>query len=263
MTLKSKSKKKAGGAPAWMVTFSDLVTLLLCFFILLFAFSTIDIVKFKAISDSFRKQSIVEGGVSIVSPDPPLHANTNVPLDEDKHSTDEQQSQMEVAQIQEEQLDDLFEQIQQYLEDNRLEDVISATRDDSGVILEIRDRVLFDSGRAEIKQEGIPFLAVVGRLLSPLPNPIEVEGHTDSVPMSSFQYPSNWELSTARSSRVLRFFIDANNIKPERLTAIGFAEFKPIATNSTSEGRALNRRVVINIGKLSDEELSAMVTRTN
>ncbi|OEF98758.1 hypothetical protein BHF68_00795 [Desulfuribacillus alkaliarsenatis] len=240
-----------------MVTFSDLVTLILCFFILLFAFSTIDIVKFKAISDSFRKKSIVEGGVSVVSPDPPLHANTNVPIDEDNRSVDEDQSQQEVAQVQEEQLDDLYEAVQQYLEDNRLETVIAATRDDRGVTLEIRDRVLFDSGRAEIKPEGIPFLATVGRLIQGMPNPIEVEGHTDNIPISTIQFPSNWELSTARASRVIRYFIAEHEMDPDRMTAVGYAEYRPIAPNETADGRALNRRVLINIGKLSEDELMA------
>lgn len=258
--MRRRSKKSAaGGAPAWMVTFSDLVTLLLCFFILLFAFSTIDVVKFKAISDSFRKKSIVEGGVSIVSPDPPLHANTNVPIDEDKHSVDEEQKQQEVAQLQEQQLDDLYQAIKQYLEDNKLETVISASRDDLGVTLEIRDRVLFDSGRADIKPEGIPFLARVGQLIQNMPNPIEVEGHTDDRPISTIQFPSNWELSTARASRVVRYFISNHGMDPLRMTAVGYAEFKPIASNQTADDRALNRRVVINIGKLSVEELMARV----
>ncbi|WP_176720365.1 flagellar motor protein MotB [Desulfuribacillus stibiiarsenatis] len=250
-----KRKQASGGAPAWMVTFSDLVTLLLCFFILLFAFSTIDVVKFKAISDSFRKKSIVEGGVNIISPDPPLHANTNVPLDEDKHSKDEEQKQDEVAALQEQQLDTLYEAIKQYLEENKLETVISASRDDKGVTLEIRDRVLFDSGRADIKPEGIPFLARVGQLIQNMPNPIEIEGHTDNRPISTAQFPSNWELSAARSTKVVRYFITQHQMAPDRFTALGFAEFKPIASNVTADDRALNRRVVIIVGKLTDEEL--------
>jgi len=253
--LRRKKSPTVAGAPAWMVTYSDLVTLILCFFVLLFAFSTIDVVKFKAVSDSFRMKSIIEGGVSIISPDPPLHANTNTPLDEDRHSTDEEQKQNEVQRMQEQQLDNLYEAIAKYLEDNKLESVITASRDTAGVTLEIRDRVLFDSGRADIKAEGMPFLARVAQLIQNMPNPIEIEGHTDNRPISTLQFPSNWELSTARASRVVRYLIDEHNIDPIRMTAVGYGEFRPIATNDTADDRALNRRVVIHIGKLSETEL--------
>lgn len=252
-----KKKLEPAGSPAWMTTYSDMVTLILCFFVLLFAFSEIDIIKLKMVSDSFRNKSIVEGGVNIISPEPPLHANTNTELDDSKHSTDEEQKQLEVQRMQEQQLDQLNDAINDYLKEHNLEGVIDTERDKEGLTLEIKDRILFDPGRANIKSEGVPFLARVGQLLVNMPNPIVVEGHTDNVPMSSAIYPSNWELSAARASGVIRFFIDNGGLDPTRMTAIGYGEYHPLVDNDTAENRAMNRRVSIRIGKLSADELIA------
>lgn len=223
-----------------MVTFSDLMTLLLCFFVFLFAFSNVDMVKFKAMSDSFRRSSIIEGGVSILSGKAPLHANVNASGDYQGGS-----------EYKPRQLDALYEAIIQYLQDNKLETVISATRDASGVSLEIRDRVLFDSGSAEIKEEGIAFLEKVGQLIQSLPNPIVIEGHTDNQPIVTSQYPSNWELSTARSAQVARYFISEFPINPRQISVSGYGEFRPVVNNDTADNRAINRRVVILVGELS------------
>lgn len=238
---KRYNRKPIGTAPLWMVTFSDLMTLLLCFFVFLFTFSNVDMVKFKAMSDSFRRSSILEGGISILSNNPPLHANTNVNGD--------YQGGIDYKPRQ---LDSLYEAIMQYLEDNKLEAVISAARDEFGVSLEIRDRVLFDSGSAEIKDEGIPFLEKVGQLIQSLPNPIEIEGHTDNQPIITSQYPSNWELSTARSAQVARYFISEFQVNPQQVSVSGYGEYRPVLNNDTAENRAINRRVVIHIGEMNE-----------
>jgi chemotaxis protein MotB len=124
-----------------------------------------------------------------------------------------------------------------------------------GIRLILQEKILFPSGSAEIKPETYPILDKLYEILKDLPNPVEVEGHTDSIPISTEKFPSNWELSTARASSIVRYFI-AKGISPERLKASGYADTKPIASNATPEGRAQNRRVEIVILNIRGSELT-------
>lgn len=124
-----------------------------------------------------------------------------------------------------------------------------------GIRLILQERILFPSGSAELKPETYPILDKLYEILKDLPNPVEVEGHTDSIPISTEKFPSNWELSTARASSIVRYFI-AKGINPERLKASGYADTKPIASNATPEGRAQNRRVEVVILNIKGSELT-------
>ncbi|WP_047985120.1 flagellar motor protein MotS [Ornithinibacillus californiensis] len=247
---RNKIKK---GAPKWMVTYSDMVTLILVFFILLFSMSQIDATKFQAISESFRNRMIFDFFPSPVPMDNPTE---NTSTEERGQSTnefelpveteEERETETDTTSVQtDDSLDNLMDEVESYLDEHELNHVVSATRTERGVELVLQDSILFDPGEADILPSALPFLMKVGNLLSRISNDIKVEGHTDNVPMSSYRYPSNWELSGARASSVVRFLVAENNLKEERFSITGYSDTKPIVPNENSSNRSKNRRVEI------------------
>ncbi|WP_329610035.1 flagellar motor protein MotS [Microaerobacter geothermalis] len=245
--MRRRRTEQKPGAPLWMVTFSDLMTLLLVFFVLLFASSKIDAVKFKAIAESFQQRAIFDFYPSVVPFDnPSKDAKKQDPNDQDQNKLKaELENKKDQAEIEnEKQLEKILKVVNQFLKENQLQGVITATREEKGVVLVLQEQVLFHSGEATILPEAKPFLNKVTYLLKNIPNTVKVEGHTDNVPISTYRFPSNWELSTARASSVIRYFTE-QGIDPQRLVAVGYGEYQPIAPNDTPEGRQKNRRVVI------------------
>src|SRR5690606_8321240 len=118
----------------------------------------------------------------------------------------------------------------------------------------LQERILFDSGQAELKPDGLPFLDKISLLLSKIPNYVRVEGHTDNRPISTVQYPSNWELSGARASSVIRHILDSGEFNPSRFIAAGYGDTRPIVPNTSSENWQKNRRVEIVILELSEDQ---------
>src|SRR5699024_1010584 len=121
-------------------------------------------------------------------------------------------------------LNELLEDVETYLNENELKDIISANRIEQGVILVLQDSIFFDMGEAEILEEGEPFLQEIGSLFAEIPNDIKVEGHTDSRPISTYRYPSNWELSGARASSVVRYLQEMFNLEESRFSIAGYGE---------------------------------------
>ncbi|MFC0473228.1 OmpA family protein [Halalkalibacter kiskunsagensis] len=142
-------------------------------------------------------------------------------------------------------MDKLLNEVTEFLVDNELTEHISATRDERGVVLVLQERTLFESAEAELLPDAKPFLSKVGTLLVAIPNFVKVEGHTDSRPISTFRYPSNWELSGARASSVIRFLIGTHHLEPNRYIATGYGDTRPVVPNTTTENLQINRRVVI------------------
>ncbi|MBO8170586.1 MAG: flagellar motor protein MotB [Bacillaceae bacterium] len=244
------------GAPMWMTTYSDMMTLILVFFILLYAFSEVDISKFKAISYSFENRPIFEYRSSVI----PMEYNMSVPGRQQGKGVMEQDRNEDIERLGQEalrnqqRLNEVLRVVNQFLESNHMQHAVSATRDERGIVLVLQDRVLFNSGEAEILDGALPFLNKVADLIEALPNQVEIQGHTDNVPISSFRYPSNWELSTARASRVVRYFVEEKGLDPSRFVAVGYGEYKPVASNDTEAGRQKNRRVEIVINNLEEPE---------
>jgi len=233
--MANKKNEESSGAPAWMVTYGDLVTLLMCFFVLLFAFSEIDAQKFEAVMQSFQGSAGVLSGGTTLS-DSPLVFTGMPETNTSKETTDSQV------------LDSLKEEIESQLADANIELEITAEVINRGLLIRFPDNSLFDSGKVDLKNPAMDALTVIGNILleeSFREKVISVEGHTDNVPMRSPQFPSNWELSTTRATNVIRFFLDDMSITPNRLSASGYGEYYPIATNETAEGRSQNRRVDI------------------
>ncbi|WP_129596943.1 flagellar motor protein MotB [Anaerophilus nitritogenes] len=233
---KKKQQEVKMGAPEWMTTFSDMMTLLLCFFVLLFAFSSIDVQKFEAVMQSVQGSlGVLKGGKTIeTSP------YVNDALDDDK--TTKQLEELEDFKK-------LKEELDAYLEREGMKDQILVDLNAKGLLLRFKDNVLFDSGRAELKPIAIQTLSFLSDLLKKeefVEKYIRVEGHTDSDPiLYSKKFPTNWELSVTRSSNVVRYFIEGAELDPGRLSASGYSEYHPVAPNDTLENKGKNRRVDI------------------
>lgn len=240
---RKRQKNEDKGAPKWMVTFSDLMTLILVFFILLFSMSVVDATKFRAVAESFQQRAIFDFYPSVVPFENPAEDIT-VKRDPSDDVVDPLKDQNN-KDADNQELVQLFEEVQEFLEQNQLTDFISASKDDRGVVLVLQERPLFQSGEAQILDGAKPFLGKVADLLEKIPNLVKVEGHTDSVPMNTFRYPSNWELSGARASSVIRYLLESGDLEPHRFLAVGYADTRPVAPNTTPENLAKNRRVVI------------------
>ncbi len=241
--FKRRKEEARKGAPMWMTTFSDLMTLILVFFILLFAFSEVDATKFRMIANSFK--GIFEDQSTFFYDFPP-----NNPLNKVMPTSNLKNKSLNDAENKQtkenEQLDDLLAKIKSYLHDHNLEGEIFATREKRGVVLVLQENILFDSGRAVVKQQAKPFLNKVSNLINSLSNDVEVEGHTDSQRIiQPSQYVSNWNLAGDRAANVVNYFINEQNTSSTRFKISGYADTKPIASNNSVEGRQKNRRVVI------------------
>lgn len=211
-------------APFWMTTYSDMVTLLLTFFVLIVSMSEVEVVKFREALSHFNGQKSIMEFPSVISPAKP------------------QQNSEEIYESREESLEELL----RYLQENDLEDKVLVDLTVDGVHVSIVDSVMFRSGRAELLPTAEAILVKVAEVLTPLAQLIVVEGHTDNQPIRTAQFPSNWELSGSRASSVVRFFLSQTTaLAPGKYETIGYAEFRPEVTNDTPEGRARNRRVEI------------------
>lgn len=215
------------GAPPWLTSFSDMVLLFLCFFVLLLSFARTDSGGFQSAVGSVRQAL---GGA-----EQPKQAAPAVTPAELKQAV-EQQAQAQTLRAR------MVEQVEQFLSERGLSAQVEVAPDERGIILRTRDQVLFDSGAAQLKDEGLPVLAAVADLAQRFHGQLAVEGHTDNRPIQSSLFPSNWELSGARSSVVLRHLLN-ENIAAERVHVAGYADRRPIASNDSEEGRARNRRV--------------------
>ncbi|MCY7851441.1 flagellar motor protein MotB [Bacillus spizizenii] len=223
------SGKNSHSSSSWMVTFSDLITLILVFFILLFSMSQIDLQKFKAAVDSIQK----EGGG----------------LQPDQTSIEKKNTSPADAKKQEDQQDQLLKKVNTYIKDNHLKAQMTAKRDERGVVLVLQEAVLFVSGEAKVLKNAETLLHQIAVLLQTIPNDIQVEGHTDSRNISTYRYPSNWELSAARASGVIQYFTSKEKLPSKRFIAVGYADTKPVKDNKTNEHMKENRRVEIVIKK--------------
>ncbi len=237
MPREKRSRNKKGGeeagAPLWMVTYSDMITLVLAFFILLFSFSVIDDAKFFEVLSSLRVSFLGSEGILPGSQRPSL-------ADDDAPEDSSQLDELIITYI----------NILNYIEESDLTGSMEVHLEERGIVIAIPDALLFAPAEAELKNEAQEMLVEVAGLLDQVGNQIIVEGHTDNVPINTLLFPSNWELSVARAVTVTRFLVEARGLDPLRFVAAGYGEFHPITTNLKSEGRAKNRRVNIVISPM-------------
>lgn len=245
--MRRRKQEESKGTPEWMLTYSDLVTLLLCFFVLLFSFSEIDAQKFKAIMKSFQGSlGVMPGGTTIQAS--PYVSTSNLP---------EELTTKELEEL--EDFKKLMTLIDEYSEDAGLDNKIVAQIDERGLIIRVLDNVFFDSGRAEIKPEAKKVLVFLSEIFNKdefKDKQIKIEGHTDSDPIIvSTSFPTNWELSVIRAANVLRFLVEKQNISGDRISAAGYSYYRPVVPNDSPENKAKNRRVDIVILKSTVSQL--------
>jgi chemotaxis protein MotB len=225
---KEKKVASPAGAPAWMVTYSDLVTLLLTFFVLLVSMANMDPVKFvsasKSMKDAFgmhQESAKIEFSLPVFPSQPA--------------------AQFSPVQIQS--TEKVYDKVKSQIDSLRLNDDIGLLKkDDDSIILRIKDSVLFGPGQTNIVPKAIPILRNIADIIRPLPMDLRIEGHTDDIPIQDSQF-GNWDLSVARAVSVLRFFSQSDVLPLDRMSAVGYGKDRPLVVNKDKESRAKNRRV--------------------
>lgn len=260
MARKKQEDPPKGLAP-WMATFSDLMNLLLCFFVLLFSMSKIDEEKFEqiaaALSQSFNA-NIMPAGSNFIGEGTMISSGVsqldflaeyiNETTYEEPSETDPEKAKEEIEKEKLALSEQMANEVESELDMQGIGGQVDVDFNSEYVLLTLSGALLFDSGRAEIKEESIPLVDKVGTILAKYnSNIIEVEGHTDNVPISGGLFKNNKVLSTFRALAVADYLIETKGIDPAKLKYSGRGEYVPIADNSTDEGRALNRRVEVRI----------------
>ncbi|WP_059172687.1 flagellar motor protein MotB [Bacillus sp. FJAT-27445] len=217
---------------SWLIPYADLLTLLLALFIVLYAASNIDAAKYQSIMESFKSELT---GTKIPDKNEGLTPQLPTPGLPQKEEQEEKKDT---------ELDALKIKLENYIKNNKLEAVVSLQESKKGVEVSLKDVILFDSGRAELKARSFKTLDGMVGLINTVPNMVSIEGHTDNVPATNTIYRTNWELSAARAASVLYYF-ESKNVKSSRLQFSGFGEYHPLFPNDTDERRQANRRVTI------------------
>lgn len=265
------------GIPAWVVTFADLMSLLMCFFVLLLSFSEIDAMKFKQIAGELSKAFGVQRDVPALeipmgtspifdkfSPGKP----EPTPIDQVRQQTSEELPQLDtlraeleaeleqkVAATTEKQVQFNMQAIKDVLEKELTDGRLQMEQDRKRVIIRIEERGSFQSGSAVMTEDFEEILFRISEVLSQLPGEITVEGHTDDIPISTPRFNSNWDLSAARASSVANALLATGAVEAQRLKVQGYADTRPRASNEWPETRALNRRVeiVVDLAEAADQ----------
>lgn len=216
------------GAPAWMVTYGDLMSLLLTFFVLILSFSSIELRKFQMALGSLK------GALGVL----PREQSVMVQWDP---------VVPQLSDFQRKRIQKVISELRRMVKQSKIDKQVILNATQNGIIIRIDSPILFGLGKASIKPGAFPILDKIAEIARETPNSIRIEGHTDNLPIHNSQFPSNWELSAARALSVLRYFLNQGNIAPERLAAVGYGEYHPLVPNTTPENRAKNRRVEIYI----------------
>jgi chemotaxis protein MotB len=242
---KSNPKEVKVGAPAWMSTFSDLMTQILVFFVFLFTMSSLDIIKARTALVSF---SAAFGGYSTLQNSAAFKHQLMIPYPETSpdRMQGSQGDDLSTAKLKEKLHEILF-----IVKANSIEEGIQGRYTDQGNLeITFTEELLFESGSASLKAESFTLLEKIGNALTDIENEIIVEGHTDNLPLSPRTgFQSNWELSSARALTVAKLFTEKSRIHPRRISIAGYGEHKPIVDNTTAKNRAINRRVAVIVVK--------------
>ncbi|RMF48098.1 MAG: flagellar motor protein MotB [Deltaproteobacteria bacterium] len=241
--MAKKPKKEAAGAPAWMVTFSDMVTLLLTFFVLMLSMARLDKMKFMDAAGSLRGAFGVLGS-------------------SDKAEVT-QPKIVDVAPIFDDLVTRVYKRIQSHMQRLRIDRDIELVKDRGAVVLRVNSAVLFESGQTQIRADAEPILRKVAELVRPLPMSLRIEGHTDNT-ISRRSGLSNWDISVQRAVNVLKFLARGKLMPLERMSAVGYGSMHPVIDNDTPEHRAMNRRVEFVLENLGNyrEELPYLIDAT-
>jgi chemotaxis protein MotB len=209
----------------WLITYADLITLLLAFFIMMYTFSKQDAQKYQEVTSGLK--TIFSGGSGVVKKG--SVAAAGVPEGLSKEETRKQ----------------LESEFKGMGTEEKVPENVSVISDERGIVIRIMDKAFFDEGKADLKEGAKKALDRISPIIERLPNHLRVEGHTDNVPIRTAEFRSNWELSVRRATEVVRYLVDGKEFPPVRISAAGFAEHRPLAPNDKPENRARNRRIEI------------------
>jgi chemotaxis protein MotB len=235
----------------WLVSYADFITLLFAFFVVMYSISSVNEGKYRVLSDTLTDafvtsaQSLdpIQIGEQARTTEPTVgeYAAPN-PDNGGDPALDPEAAAADQSQPAPPSLSEITEDIRGALSPLIEQDLVQVTQTEDGIEVEMKSKMLFKSGSASLARDALKVIRSVARILRPLPNSIRVEGNTDNVPIKTVSFPSNWELSAARAASVVHLFAKLG-VNPNRMSAIGFGEFRPIADNATEEGRQKNRRV--------------------
>ena len=259
MSRRRKKQQDHVNLDRWLVSYADFITLLFAFFVVMYSISSVNEGKYRVLSDTLnvvfesRPSSITP--ITLDEPKTPQETSSNKllvnipiaersPYAEDENALSEQQNNDEklTPDADNPELEILSEEITEAVQSLIDDDLIKVKKTDFWLEIDIKSSILFTSGGAQLSEDAEDVLATIARLLNTYPNDLQVEGFTDDRPISSKQFPSNWELSSSRAASVVHLFED-EGIDPKRMQAIGYGQYRPIADNTTREGRNENRRV--------------------
>jgi len=255
---KKKHEEEHENLERWLVSYADFITLLFAFFVTMYAISRVDEKKLGSVVESLQRalgSTIMMYQVGRQEPGAfdtssrPIDV-TIVPLAGQKGATEKEDFEKLASEIRKKMEESGRQDAAKGESLNQLKFII----DKRGLVLRFSESFFFDSGEATLRPEVIPLINALALSLQKIPNHIRIEGHTDSVPIRTFRFPSNWELSTARATTIVHYFLTHFKFEPTRLSAAGYGEFRPIASNQTAEGRSQNRRVDIVILSSKEKE---------
>ncbi|MBU5488391.1 OmpA family protein [Clostridium sp. MSJ-8] len=244
--MAKKKKKLKLPESSWIDTYADTITLLMTFFVLLYSMSSVDSAKFQQISQALNSLMTGNDAKTILEYD--IYQG-EVPLigGEETTTTDNENQTGENGES------STYDDVKKFVDENDLSSIVSIISDKRGVIIQIKDSILFETGQADLKDNSKEVLDKINALIATLPNNIIIEGHTDNVPINTYQFPSNYELSGARASRVLRYFVEEKGQDASRFVFQGLGDTEPLYPNDSEEHKALNRRVNILIVANNEE----------
>jgi len=236
-TYRPNINSEGSNTAGWLTTFNDLVTLLMVFFVLLFTMSSVDSRKMQDFQYALQSGlGVLKTGTKVS-----ISVKKTQPVDDMSHIMTQAEGKRNKKHSRQPG-DKLMDEIQQL---TKADLDIQIIHTHQGTRLSFEDQVLFDFGSATINPAGFVFLDKIADTLDKIPYAMRVEGHTDNVPIQTRRFPSNWELSVARAVNVVKYFAEVGNIDPNRLSAVGYGESRPVAANDTASNRVKNRRVEI------------------
>lgn len=223
----------------WLVSYADFITLLFAFFVVMYSISSVNEGKYKVLSDSM--EGIFKQAERAIMP---------IPIGDErfKGQANTEDDSVSAGGLPQDPLDSIAEQIRDQFDGLLGDGQLYVRANEMWLELELSSSLLFPSGDAIPHQDAFDIIEKISGILAPFENPIQVEGFTDNLPISTAQYPTNWELSAARAASIVRMLV-IDGVEPERLAAVGYGEFQPIVENTDAVGRARNRRVVLVISR--------------
>lgn len=257
MARRGKKHEEHVNHERWLITYADLITLLLVFFIIMYAMSKVDVQKYSVLAQALNMQfqkadSVLDKGFGVSGQMTPKQGDAQTPQnqnqsqDDNKEEKDKTKPEENEKEKREKELQDLLKQVQAYIKDQNLEAQVSASDTERGVAITLNDLFLFDLGKADLKAASFPILQKLASLIPTLNSKVSIEGHTDNLPLATGNpFKDNWGLSFARSLSVLRYFSDTAKLDNNKFIATAYADTMPKVANTSDENRSKNRRVEI------------------